>query len=327
MTSILNHALADRQAGNPNLIVDGNFDYWFEGDSQTGAGYGSSTMWRISRGISTDAPTYTLSRQAFSLGQEDVPGGPANYARLDVTAAGATADDWVALNHRIEDVERVGEHTLSFYAKADVAGLGVGVELMQNFGSGGTASPSVQGLLAQKITLTTEWQKFTLPVDLPSISGKTLDGGDDFLDVMLFVDAGADYAARIGGLGRQTGVFDFARVKLEEGSVATEGGWRNKAEELALVNRYFFSSENENYISATGWSKPSDNASLYPVGNLPVTMRAVPAATALPSSSNNSSISVSAANENTISCLVSAGSLGAGNRVISNCGIYADARL
>lgn len=52
---------------NPNLIIDGNFDHWFEGTSQTSAGYGSDTMWNNSN-VGT---TKIHSRQTLALGETE----------------------------------------------------------------------------------------------------------------------------------------------------------------------------------------------------------------------------------------------------------------
>ena len=88
--------------------------------------------------------------------------------------------------------------------------------------------------------LTTSWQKFTVTVNIPSISGKTLgSNNDDFLGLYFWLDAGSDYNSRTNSLGQQSGTFDIAQVQLEAGSVATPFEMRPIGTELALCQRYY----------------------------------------------------------------------------------------
>ena len=101
-------------------------------------------------------------------------------------------------------------------------------------------SSSVSGIGAQKLSLTTSWQKFTVTVSVPSISGKTLGtDGNDYLGVLFWFDAGSSYATRAASLGQQSGTFDIANVQLEEGSVATPFEQRPAGLELQLCQRYY----------------------------------------------------------------------------------------
>jgi hypothetical protein len=72
--------------------------------------------------------------------------------------------------------------------------------------------------------LTTTWQKKTITVTLPSIVGKVIgtDGVQTTSTALLFwFDAGSAYASRTVSLGQQSGTFDIAQVRIEDGSVAT----------------------------------------------------------------------------------------------------------
>lgn len=61
-----------------NKIINGDFDIWQRGVSQTSSGYGSADRWRNTHAGSTK----TTSRQAFTFGQTDVPGNPTYYMRM-----------------------------------------------------------------------------------------------------------------------------------------------------------------------------------------------------------------------------------------------------
>jgi len=224
-------------AGFRNAIINGNFDIWQRGTSQTAAGYGSADRWQSARLGST----CTMSRQAFTLGQTDVPGEPTYFCRMAVTSV-ADASNFSSLIQTIEGVRTFANQqvTVSFWAKAD-ASKPIAVELLQFFGDGGAPSSFVGAIGSTKTTLTTGWQRITVTATVPSISGKTLgsDGRDSFR-LNIFFDAGSDYNARTDSLGQQSGTFDIAQVQVEPGPVATPFERRPIGTELALCQRYYF---------------------------------------------------------------------------------------
>jgi hypothetical protein len=219
-----------------NKIINGNFDIWQRGTSQTGAGYGSDDRW-FNQNIGS---TKTHSQQAFTIGQTEVPGNPKYFSRTVVTSV-AGASNFCAKWQGIEDVTKSSGKTmtLSFWAKAD-ASKNIAIEFTQYFGTGGTPSASVEGLGVTTFALTTSWQKFTTTVTFPSISGKTLGTNNDhYYRIDFWFDAGSDWNSRTNSLGQQSGTFDIAQVQLEEGSVATSFEDRPYSMELALCQRYY----------------------------------------------------------------------------------------
>ena len=212
-----------QQGGRRNLIINGNFDVWQRGTSFTADNVYTADRWKSADG-SGGSPARTLSRQAFTLGQTDVPGEPTYYTRHAQTAAATNSDSNLA--QKIEDVRTGAAQTvtLSFWAKAD-ATLNIRLRWRQNFGSSG--SSTVNTNIADAFTIGTSWAKYTYTQTLPSISGKTISGGDDHLEVQLeFTDSG-------------TFTFDIAQVQLETGTVATPFEHRSYGEELALCQRYY----------------------------------------------------------------------------------------
>ena len=220
-----------------NKIINGNFDIWQRGTSQTTSGYGSDDRWNNAN----TGTTKTHTQQAFALGQTDVPGEPTYFSRTEVTSvAGAT--NFCLKNQAIESVRTLAgkSATISFYAKADAA-KNMAIELVQEFGSGGTPSAAVTGIGSQLIPLTASWQKFTRTITIPSITGKTLGtDNNDNLRCNFWLEAGSDYSARTAALGQQSGTFDIAQVQIEEGSVATPFEQRPIGVELDLCQRYYF---------------------------------------------------------------------------------------
>jgi hypothetical protein len=222
-------------AGFRNAIINGNFDIWQRGTSFTANGYGADRWFNNRVGS-----TCTMSRQAFTLGQTDVPGEPTYFVRMAVASV-AGANNRVVLQQPIEDVRTFAgqQITISFYAKAD-ASKTIAIEFQQIFGTGGTPSSVVTAIGTVKKSLTTSWQKITHTITVPSISGKTLgtDGNDRFV-FSIFFDAGSNFDARTDSLGHQSGTFDIAQVQVEAGPVATPFERRSIGTELALCQRYF----------------------------------------------------------------------------------------
>lgn len=197
----------DNTAINKNYLINGGFDIWQRGASQTEFGYGSDDRW-LNENIGS---TKVHSRQEFAPGQADVPDNLKYFSKTIVTSVSGIANR-CNKRQRIEDVRTLAGKTatLSFWAKAD-ASKNIAIEFIQVFGSGG--SVVVTGIGSQKVTLTTDWQRFIITVNIPSISGKTI-GDDSYLAVNFWYDAGTFEDDRTDGLGQQSGTFDIAQVKL-----------------------------------------------------------------------------------------------------------------
>lgn len=225
-------------AGFRNKIINGNFAIWQRATSQTSGGYGADDMWRNECSGTTQA----VSRQAFALGQTDVPGEPEFFSRTIVSSVSGSNNFCVKIQ-RIEDVRTLAGKmvTLTFYAKADAA-KNIAVSLDQSFGSGGSPSLLVAGA-GTTCALTTSWRRFDIVTTLGSLTGKTLGSNDDdYVGVNFWFDAGSSFDDRTGSLGQQSGTFDIARVSLDEGDTLYESDPfepRHIAHELIMCQRYF----------------------------------------------------------------------------------------
>jgi len=224
-----------------NKIINGNFDVWQRGTSQTSAAFGSADRWFCDHVGSTK----TASRQMFTLGQTDVPNSPKFFMRHVVTSV-AGAGNYCLMWQKIENVEILSGKTVtvSFWAKADSA-KNIAVEFEQSFGTGGSPSGVVSGIGSQLIALTTTWARYTATINIPSIAGKTLGTDDNNCLLLLFwFDAGSNWNSRAASLGQRSGTFDIAQVQVEEGAVATPFEQRPFGMELALCQRYYQESKN-----------------------------------------------------------------------------------
>jgi hypothetical protein len=231
--------------GRKNLIINGCLRNWQRGVSQTTDGYGSVDRF-TTVGVGT---THTVTQQSFAPGQTDVPDNPLFFYR-NVAVSVAGAANYLRVEQRIEDVTILSGKTvaLSFWAKADAA-KDIAMDLRQFFGSGG--STEVTGIGAQKFSLTTAWQKFTAIIAIPSVSGKTISGGNDSTALAFWFDAGSDFDTRTDTLGQQSGTFDIAKMQLEIGPAATEFEQRLIGLEELLCYRYYWNSSTGKGASET----------------------------------------------------------------------------
>jgi hypothetical protein len=242
-----------------NVLRNGDFAIAQRGDSFATPGGGDLTLDGWAVGVTgASGIAYTVSQEAFTAGQTDVPGEPKNHIRWDHTTAG-TADSQ-SLFQLIEGVRSLAGQTvtLSFYAKADAART-VTPQLQQNFGSGGS-SPVEQAFAS--CALTTAWQKFTRPLTVASIAGKTIGTGDRLrLDFLLPTGA--------------VMTIDIADVQLEVGTAATPFDRMDPAIELARCQRFYCALAN----AASAWAVATTDivASVL----FPQTMRAAPTVTLL----------------------------------------------
>jgi len=224
-----------------NKLINGGFAIWQRGTSQTGDGYGSDDRWFNGN----SGTTKTASRQTFTFGQTDVPGNPQYFSRTVVTSV-AGSGNYAMKEQRVENVSTFSGQTcvFSFWAKAD-ATKNVAVEFIQNFGSGGSPSSTVAAIGVTTVQLTTSWARYSVVVNVPSVSGKTIGTSlNDFFSARWWFDAGSSFNARTNSLGQQSGTFDIANVQLEAGSIATPFEQRPISTELQLCQRYYEKSYN-----------------------------------------------------------------------------------
>lgn len=223
-----------------NHIINGNFDIWQAGTS-LGSGTGGRYLADQWRNDSVGS-TYTASRQEHTVGQSAVPNEPQYFHRTVVTSV-VGAGNYTLFQQIIENVRNYAGKTitLSFYAREPNAAKNIAIEFEQRFGSGGAPSAIVNAIGVTTIALTTAFQKFTVTVAIPSLSGKVIGTTDATSAVFMsfWLEAGSNLNARTNSLGQQSGTFDISQVWIEEGGQSTNFPQRPLAAELALCQRYY----------------------------------------------------------------------------------------
>lgn len=261
--------------GFRNAIINGNFDIWQRGTSfsnPAGLAY-TSDRWLLN--FNGTGATRTLSRQAFTLGQTDVPGEPTYFFRFNQSVAGS-GGTFNVLTQRIEDVRTFAgqQVTLSFYAKAAASLTMPFVTLRQAFGTGGSPSAFVDTTLNTSVVVGTTFTKYMFTATLPSISGKTLGtDNNSYLEPILYLPLNTTFT------------FDLAQVQLEAGPVDTPFERRPIGTELVLCQRYYCETFGNARFSAVG------NQNMETAIYWPVQMRASPTIT----SSGGTTVNVSQA--------------------------------
>ena len=229
--------VAPYNKGFKNYIINGGFDVWQRGTSQTNSGYDSDDRWYNGNSGSTKTHSKvacTDTERAFFN---------ASYFSRTVVSSVAGSENTVTKAQKIEDITRLAGKTVtvSFWAKADSTKK-IWIEHKQNFGTGGTPTAEINAQNVQEFTLSSTWTKYSYTMTVPSIVGKTLgtDGvHTSHTQIQIWFDVGSSYLSRIPTGVQQSGTFDIAQVQLEEGSVATPFEQRPYGLELSLCQRYY----------------------------------------------------------------------------------------
>lgn len=219
-----------------NYIMNSNMDFCqrvgsaFSFSTPTSATY---TLDRWRNDYDGTIGAFTVSQQAFTVGQTAVPNEPTSFYRWNQTSAGS-GSTFRTVKQPIESVRTLAGKScsVSVWLKADTTRT-VAVGMTQNFGTGGSPSSSV-AISTQNASVTTTWTQFTFTFTVPSISGKTLGTTDDgylSLDFNLPLNT--------------TMTIDIAQVMANESSslaawqYISEGTSLNREQELAICQRYY----------------------------------------------------------------------------------------
>jgi hypothetical protein len=223
--------------------------------------------------------TTTFSAQTFTLGAAPVAGYEGrNFLQIAITGESSTTG-YTLFQQKIEDVRTLAGQTatISFWAKANSGTPKILTYVQQSFGTGG--SPSATTTTAGTLTtITTSWVRYSFPITVPSISGKTIGtNSDSNLTLTILVSAGSATGSPFDTVGVQNNTFQFWGIQLENGSTATafQTATGTIQGELAACQRYYNSLVSGNSLMV-GMAAFYSTSQIYVGISFPVTMRTAP---------------------------------------------------
>ena len=258
-----------------NKIINGDFGVWQRGTSFTTNGV--YTADRFVMGFGGTGTAQTVTQQTFTAGTAPVSGYEGTYFCRNAVTGGSGTGSLVVLTQKIEDVRTFAGQTVtfSFWAKSSSGTPFIGVDMYQEFGSGGSGTVSNGGT---KVTISTSWARYSVTIALASIAGKTIGAGS-LLGARLWFSSGSDYNSLNGSMGIQSNTFDIWGVQVEAGSTASafQTATGTIQGELAACQRYYFRSNNGgNAYARLGIGRASSSTNIETPIYVPVAMRIPP---------------------------------------------------
>ena len=209
--------------GNRNFIINGAMQVAQRGSSHTTEGYGSLDRYYLAL---SGASGVTMSQQAFSTADRNSLGFE-KYLKLAVT----TANNNCGVYQNIEAsnvVHLIGNKTtFSFYAKGTnpAGGSFTIMPAWYNNSSGGGDNG-----VAQSLTVTSSWVKYSFTFDIPAPANTTIDNSA-YLSIS-FIQPSGDTSTTAWEL-------NLAGLQFELGEQATPFEHRSYADDLARCQRYY----------------------------------------------------------------------------------------
>ena len=246
-------------AGSRNRIINGGFDVWQRGAGAfTTSNTYTADRWAV---VGASGQTISVTQQSFTAGNAISGFEPQFHARI---AWSGTPSGTFWFTQRVEDVRTFAgqQVVLSFWAKASASTSAFTPGIEQNFGTGGS---SVVTTVSSAITLTTSWQRFSIAINVPSISGKTI-GTNSYLDVRPLLGS-----STVNGIN-----IDIWGIQLEAGAVATPFEFENIGTTLEKCQRYYFRIGGDSIYSRFGFGQFSSATVGRGMVPTPTTMRSVP---------------------------------------------------
>ena len=256
--------LARNEQRNRNVIINGDFNIWQRGISDTGVTGDAFTADRFKLGVSSDA-TFDWQRTLQRPTQAE-SGHNSNYGWL-VTAttgdASIAAAQYARVQYRVEgyDLRYLSGKvcTLSFWVKATVTGT-----YCVSLRSGGGDRSFVH---EYTMVGSDTWQKVSLTFTMDDSLGTWDYTNGHGVQLFFVMAAGSNYqtaspeqwnadalfatANQVNGIGSASDKFALSQVQLELGDTATPFQLRLYEDELALCQRYYEKSYNPETAPAT----------------------------------------------------------------------------
>ena len=262
-----------------NSLLNGNFSFWERGattdvaDTTTADFYLADRWKRSSNGMTT----LQVTRKEFTLTQAEVPDFPQYYIEVKGNDSSTLAsNDFSALEQRVEDYRTYANKnvSISFWAKGSVSGdcfLG-----LNRF-----SDASEEFFKVSPFTVSTEWKKYIFNTTIPAITFGATNIENSYVALAFHTAVKNGFRANDSVTAdgvkidyNYAGTLSLAQVQFEEGSRATPFEHLSVAEELPLLQRYYWRDVD---LSQNDGGSSTDRNTLF----FPVTMRKVPLTTSV----------------------------------------------
>ena len=219
-----------------NKLVNGGFQVWQGGSGSSDPGYSACDQWAMFSEGSGQSTAVSLHEMNLNMGS------PLNGRVLGVNMSGVSSANNAAAGIRtfIENVKTLHDRyiTVSFECWSNLVSREISIEFGQFFGTGG--SSPVRKLGIKKFQITTELTRYSHTFEVPSVLGKVLGTGSNYLGLFIYTNSGSDYNDYTNNLGIQpTGPLYFRNVQVEAGEIATPFEERPHTIEQFLCGRYY----------------------------------------------------------------------------------------
>jgi hypothetical protein len=207
----------------PNLIDNGNFEFWDRGNTFSASG-ATANRWKLTLGSGAAG---TVGQISHTPGGSELAESSRYYLEFDRTTTGSGSS---FLSQYIEDIRLISGQrvVVSFDARATIDATELTVFLRQYFGTGGSPSASVDTTAAVRI-LTTGWHRYTAVFDVPSIAGQTIGSNEDAALILFFELPTSEGVVKVR----------LDRVKLEVGRTPTDFVPESYAEQRERCARWY----------------------------------------------------------------------------------------
>lgn len=226
-----------------NLFCNGNFAYWPSEDDISGvasltgvvSGGRKHDYAALARWVIANDANRTISRQAFTPGQMEVPGAPFYFARWAQSSPVAGTINPAYFGQRLEKVANYSGRTFTFviWVRSNV-GVNIIPSMRQMFGDALAGSPSADVVTDKTaVQLAPDvWTKVSATWLVPSVAGKNIVEGTtpanvgSFTEFRIVVPQGIVFT------------MDFAQAQLVEGDQELLFEARPAAIDYAEAQRY-----------------------------------------------------------------------------------------
>ncbi len=227
--------LARSQRARRNVLVNGDFTV--------------SQRWGISnaRSLTSGQSAFNADRWIHSPGTGGGAGNTTRFITLPVAARIATggarygyavaqsvAGTDPYLEQRVENVWTLEGRVCTVSLFADVFAIGAGgasidvdVEIVQHFGSGGSADVVTAGPTLTMFLAGTDYVRYSGQVTVPSVAGKVIAAAGSYVAVRFIFPSGVTWSV------------ELTAIQFEEGPIATPYDVRPYQEELAACWRFY----------------------------------------------------------------------------------------